>query len=297
MINKYFRCPYCRRELNSHEGGVFCPSCVILYWYDGVKKNWHFYNPQALHWCQCVEQVTDYFIEHKRITQIDVDSLPPNSDLIGHPYEALLFDNQEAVLAQRANAYLFNLTFRLLSDLLSDGGFALDVGASRGWSSFHLARHFYTVALDISNHHHLGLGSVPTNIGKGITKVLADGAVLPFADNTFSVIFMCSVFHHMTDKVVALNEWYRVLKPGGRLIAVGERPCTIGEIEGSRQLSEYRNKWEIGYTKEYLQGYFDSCQFTNISHIHVGYSLNMGYMDEFVEGCDNGIIYAKKEGK
>lgn len=49
----------------------------------------------------------------------------------------------------------------------------------------------------------------------GIQGVLED---LPFADNTFSGIYSDSVFEHIEDPARVAGEFYRVLKPGGRVI-------------------------------------------------------------------------------
>ena len=46
-----------------------------------------------------------------------------------------------------------------------------------------------------------------------ITK--ADITDIPFADNSFDIIFCIHVLEHIEDDVKALNELYRVLKPGG----------------------------------------------------------------------------------
>ena len=44
---------------------------------------------------------------------------------------------------------------------------------------------------------------------------LADAEALPFPDNAFDFIYSWGVLHHTPDMVKAINEVYRVLKPGG----------------------------------------------------------------------------------
>jgi len=46
--------------------------------------------------------------------------------------------------------------------------------------------------------------------------ILGDAQALPFPDRSFDFTFMCLVFHHIGDKARAIEEMYRVLKPGGR---------------------------------------------------------------------------------
>jgi SAM-dependent methyltransferase len=57
-----------------------------------------------------------------------------------------------------------------------------------------------------------------------------EGAVLPFADETFDGVFMNEVFEHVTDEAGSLNEIFRVLKPGGRLVLIS--PNRWFPIEG-----------------------------------------------------------------
>jgi SAM-dependent methyltransferase len=45
---------------------------------------------------------------------------------------------------------------------------------------------------------------------------------LPFADAQFDVVFARAVLHHTSDLPAACREFLRVLKPGGRLLAVRE---------------------------------------------------------------------------
>ncbi len=49
---------------------------------------------------------------------------------------------------------------------------------------------------------------------------VADAQKLPFADNSFDCVCSMGVLHHVPDTQKALDEIYRVLKPGGRLIVM-----------------------------------------------------------------------------
>ncbi len=63
-----------------------------------------------------------------------------------------------------------------------------------------------------------------------IPLLIYDGGKLPFGENKFSTVFTCLVFHHLdrTAKISAMQEIYRVLIPGGRLV-VGDwgKPSSI----------------------------------------------------------------------
>lgn len=45
-------------------------------------------------------------------------------------------------------------------------------------------------------------------------------STLPYEDNSFELIFSCSVFQYMHDHQLILNEFNRILKPGGCIILV-----------------------------------------------------------------------------
>lgn len=49
---------------------------------------------------------------------------------------------------------------------------------------------------------------------------VADALNMPFADNSFDLIWSLESGEHMPDKVKFLQECYRVLKPGGKMIVV-----------------------------------------------------------------------------
>ncbi len=47
---------------------------------------------------------------------------------------------------------------------------------------------------------------------------VADAERLPFADNTFDVVYSFGVLHHTPNTAKSVDEAYRVLRPGGRII-------------------------------------------------------------------------------
>lgn len=52
--------------------------------------------------------------------------------------------------------------------------------------------------------------------------VVADAHSLPFENNVFDLVFSCECLEHVHDPQKALNELYRVLKPGGKVILTTE---------------------------------------------------------------------------
>ena len=75
------------------------------------------------------------------------------------------------------------------------------------------------------NHRFKGIDSAKTFIDicikKGLDCELGDICHLPFEDNTFDAILCIATFHHLSSpkrRLQTLNEMYRVLKPGGKVL-------------------------------------------------------------------------------
>ncbi|MCG6135426.1 MAG: methyltransferase domain-containing protein [Nostoc sp. LLA-1] len=100
----------------------------------------------------------------------------------------------------------------------------LDVGCGIGGSSLYLANKFNAKATGITlspvqatrakqRAQDIGLS------GRSDFQV-ADAQAMPFADDSFDLVWSLESGEHMPDKTKFLQECYRVLKPGGTLIMV-----------------------------------------------------------------------------
>jgi SAM-dependent methyltransferase len=110
--------------------------------------------------------------------------------------------------------------------LAASKGRALDVGAGRGIASYALAKEGFAVtALEPDPSNLVGAGAIRSlarESGLPITVIQDLSEHLPFGDAEFDVVFARAVLHHTTDMAAASREFFRVLKSGGRLIAVRE---------------------------------------------------------------------------
>jgi ubiquinone/menaquinone biosynthesis C-methylase UbiE/uncharacterized protein YbaR (Trm112 family) len=58
----------------------------------------------------------------------------------------------------------------------------------------------------------------------------ASGYYLPFADNTFNIVFLHGVLHHVEDPKAIIKEARRVIKPGGMIISSDPRTCIFTKV-------------------------------------------------------------------
>ncbi len=112
-------------------------------------------------------------------------------------------------------------------------GRALDVGAGRGIASYALAREgFEVTALEPDPSALVGGGAIRALAAESqlpIQVVEDFSERLPFADGAFDLVFARAVLHHTRDLEAACREFFRVLKPGGLLLAVREHVISCPE--------------------------------------------------------------------
>jgi len=133
--------------------------------------------------------------------------------------------------------------FNVALDLMALDGpeKVLDLGAARTWAAKHFAlRGCDTVALDIVADDQIGLGrgwTLMQEAGVEYHLVVGDSENLPLQPNTFDFVFAAAVLHHTSDLLLLLRNVYRVLKPGGVLIAANE-PCIPVTTDPERVLEQ-----------------------------------------------------------
>ncbi|MGE0470235.1 MAG: SAM-dependent methyltransferase [Candidatus Nitrospira kreftii] len=114
--------------------------------------------------------------------------------------------------------------------LPSSPGLALDVGAGRGIASYALAKAGWTVvAIEPDSSNFVGRGaiqSIAQSKRLPIEVVEEFGERLPRESASFDLVLARQVLHHARDLNVLCAEVFRVLKPGGRFIAVRDHVIT-----------------------------------------------------------------------
>jgi ubiquinone/menaquinone biosynthesis C-methylase UbiE len=105
-------------------------------------------------------------------------------------------------------------------------GRVLDLGAGRGISSYAFAKHGCAVtALEPNPSPIVGIGAIQSLIDRTdlvIDIVQNHGESLPFADQTFDMVYGRAVLHHASHLSQFCRECHRVLKSGGALLFTRE---------------------------------------------------------------------------
>jgi ubiquinone/menaquinone biosynthesis C-methylase UbiE len=97
---------------------------------------------------------------------------------------------------------------------LPEGGVVLDAGGGTGRIAQHLRRKGAQVVVADESFKMLGEAHKKT----GLQPVHALAESLPFGGDTFMRIIMVDAFHHLADQRQTVEELWRVLAPGGRIV-------------------------------------------------------------------------------
>ncbi len=148
-------------------------------------------------------------------------SQPQQEALVKYCY----YDDPIEVAAERfSNSEEWLAVQKLLQGHLS--GKVLDLGAGRGISSYAFAKAGCSVtALEPDPSALVGAQAIQSLVDKtgvAIQTVQEYGETLPFAENTFDIVYGRAVLHHAQNLDKLCFEAARVLKPGGIFIATRE---------------------------------------------------------------------------
>ncbi len=110
-------------------------------------------------------------------------------------------------------------------------GDALEIGSGTGYFSLNLLQLGVIerlTATDISLGMLKRLSATADSLGLEIETVASDAEHLPFAGESFDLLFGHAVLHHIPDLGRAFAEFRRVLRPGGAIAFAGE-PSRYGD--------------------------------------------------------------------
>jgi ubiquinone/menaquinone biosynthesis C-methylase UbiE len=126
----------------------------------------------------------------------------------------------------------------------------LEVGAGTGRDSADLSRQGATVVvLDNSFEAIEIIRDVMKSEGVKLIPIVGDALQLPFASNSFQVVFHQGLLEHFEDPQYLLLENYRVLEKGGHVLV--DVPQTYHPYTAVKHVLMIMEKWFAGWETEY----------------------------------------------
>lgn len=120
---------------------------------------------------------------------------------------------------------------KALGEMPETLGDTLEIGAGTGYFSLNLASQGLIgslTATDISPGMLKSLALTAKSLDFPVNTVVTEAETLPFEDGSFDTVIGHAVLHHIPDLDKAFSEFFRVLRPGGRIVFCGE-PSRYGD--------------------------------------------------------------------
>ncbi|MEY8847827.1 class I SAM-dependent methyltransferase [Psychroserpens sp. XS_ASV72] len=118
-----------------------------------------------------------------------------------------------------------------------------------------------------------------TDLNSPIADVKADICNLPFSDNSYDVIFCNHVLEHIPDDTKAMQELYRVLKPGGFGIFQIPQDLTREQTFEDNSITDRKARAEIfgqyDHVRVYGRDYFDKLRSIGFKVDEVDYTSQL----------------------
>jgi ubiquinone/menaquinone biosynthesis C-methylase UbiE len=135
-----------------------------------------------------------------------------------------------------------------------------DLGAGEGMIAQLLAQRAKSVTCIDNSRNMVEVGSAlaKKNGLTNLTYRLGDIEKVPLPDNSFELAFLSQALHHAQHPLRAVEEAYRILKPGGQLIVLDLKEHTF---EKAREL--YADVW-LGFKENTLYGFLKQAGFEKV---------------------------------
>lgn len=178
-------------------------------------------------------------------------------------------------------------------------GRVLEIGAGGAWLSAELSKLPGVVEVITTDHFPKLLKEdaprifklLDAKVGK-ITRMPGDFHQLDFRDNYFDFVVSSEVLHHATNIVQVLREVKRVLKPGGRFVAIREPVWPRVKIKSRARMLEKLVKTGVNERFYTLADYEEFFRQASLPMETVSVNLSGGFK-YYVNKMLNGFTHAR----
>ena len=198
------------------------------------------------------------------------------------------------------NMAAYHRLAQLVAERVPEGATILELAPGPGYLSIELAK--------MGNYHIVGLDISPTFVeiaqakareaGVDIDFRLGNASHMPLADGLFDFIVCSAAFKNFSEPVQALDEMFRVLKPGGKALIIDLRPdASIEEIDTHIRedmdltgINFLLTKWAFksmllkrAYTKDVIRQFVSQSKFKTCTIDNDGIGINIGLEKQSVD--------------
>lgn len=130
------------------------------------------------------------------------------------------------------NIEAYRRSAQLVAERVLEGATILELAPGPGYLSIELAKmgNYNIVGLDISPTFVEIAQAKAKEAGVDIDFRLGNASHMPLADDLFDFIVCSAAFKNFSEPVQALDEMFRVLKPGGKALIIDLRPDASIEV-------------------------------------------------------------------
>jgi len=159
----------------------------------------------------------------------------------------------------------------------------LEIGSNTGFTSVNMSLLTGCKSVGVDINQNSVTESIryakENNITKSVKFICADTRKLPFKDGEFDIIWVSNVTSFIAEKESAIQEYIRVLRPGGTLVVVPiyyikPVPDTIIN-EVSKAIGSLVEKWDKGY---WLKLFIDTSNKQGVN-LELYYEKDFKYLD------------------
>jgi SAM-dependent methyltransferase len=163
----------------------------------------------------------------------------------------------------------------------------LEVGSGRGTLACRLANELQCeiVAADTS------AAMVAASTELGISTILGDVRDLPFPDDSFDVVVAAWMLYHVSPLDQALAELARVLRPGGRLVAVTNGREHLAELWNAVGANHEEPAFSVENGADHLRAHFSRVERIDIA-THATFA-DRNSAAAYLESIDRGDLVAR----